>query len=65
MLWRLFENNDGTKITHQLVVLGVLKSGVLHEIHEGILGGHLGVNTVQYTYNFTHVAFFEWCHARL
>ena len=51
----LFENNDGTKITHQLVVLGVLKSGVLHKIHEGILGGHLGVNTVQSTYNFTHM----------
>ena len=44
LLWRLFENNSGSNSIYQLVVLGVLKSEVLCDIHEGILGGHLGVD---------------------
>jgi len=44
LLWGLFENNSGTNSIYQLVVLGVLNSEVLCDIHEGILGGHLGVD---------------------
>ena len=29
---------------YQLVIPGALKSEVLHDIHEGILGGHLGID---------------------
>jgi len=35
---------SGPKFIHQLVVPGVLRSEVLHDIHESILGGHLGVD---------------------
>ena len=44
LLWRLFENNDGTEYIYQLVIPGSLKSEVLCDIHESILGGHLGID---------------------
>ena len=44
LLWRLFENNDGTGCTLQLVIPNSMKSAVLHDVHEGVLGGHLGVD---------------------
>ena len=44
LLWRLFENNDGTEYIYQLVIPSALKSEVLRDIHEGILGGHLGID---------------------
>ena len=43
LLWRLFENNDGTEYIYQLVIPSALKSEVLHDIHEGILGGYLRI----------------------
>ena len=44
LLWRLFENNDNTGCIYQLVIPSSLKTEVLHDIHEGVLGGHLGVD---------------------
>ena len=44
LLWRLFENKDDTGCTYQLVIPSLLKTEVLHDIHEGVLGGHLGVD---------------------
>ena len=44
LLWRLFENNDGPEYIYQLVIPSALKSEVLRDIHEGILGGHLGID---------------------
>ena len=44
LLWRLFENNDGTGCIIQLVVPNSLKIAVLRDVHEGVLGGHLGVH---------------------
>jgi len=44
VLWTLFESNDGSRHTYQLVVPEVLKSEVLHDIHEGVLGSYLGVD---------------------
>ena len=44
LLWRLFENNAGTGCITQLVVPNSLKTAVLHGVHEGVLGGHLGVD---------------------
>jgi len=44
LLWRLFEVNNGIKHTYQVVIPEVLKAEVLHDIDEGILGGHLGVD---------------------
>ena len=44
LLWRLLENNDGTGYIIQLVVPNSLKTAVLRDVHEGILGGHLGVD---------------------
>ena len=44
LLWRVFEDNDGTGCIYQLVIPGILKSGVLLDIHEGILGGNLGID---------------------
>ena len=44
LLWRLFENRDGTECIHQLVVPSSLKTEVLYDVHEGVLGGHLGID---------------------
>ena len=44
LLWRLFENRDGTECIRQLVVPSSLKTEVLHDVHEGVLGGHLGID---------------------
>ena len=44
LLWRLFENNDGTEYIYQLVIPSAWKSEVLRDIHEGILGDHLGID---------------------
>ena len=44
LLWRLFENRDGTGCIYQLVIPSSLKTEVLHDIHEGVLGGHLEVD---------------------
>ena len=44
LLWRLFENTDGTGYIIQLVVPNSLKTAVLRDVHEGVLGGHLGVD---------------------
>ena len=44
LLWRLFENRDGTGCICQLVIPSSLKTEVLQDIHEGVLGGHLGVD---------------------
>ena len=44
LLWRLLENRDGTRCTYQLVIPSSLRTEVLSDIHEGILGGHLGVD---------------------
>ena len=41
LLWRLFENNDGTGCTFQLVIPNSMKTAVLHDVHDGVLGGHL------------------------
>ena len=43
-LWRLFENRDGTGCIYQLVIPNSLKTEVLHDIHEVVLGGNLGVD---------------------
>ena len=40
LLLRLFENKDGTGCIYQLVISSSLKTEVLHDIHEGVLGGH-------------------------
>ena len=37
-------NNDGTGFTFQLVIPNSMKAAVLHDVHEGVLGGHLGVD---------------------
>ena len=39
LLWRLLENRDGTRCTYQLVIPSSLRTEVLSDIHEGILGG--------------------------
>ena len=44
LLWRLFENRDGTGCIYQLVIPSSLKTEVLHDIHEGVLGEHLGLD---------------------
>ena len=44
MLWRLFENNDGTEYIYQLVIPSALKSKILRDTHEGILRGHSGID---------------------
>ena len=44
LLWRLFENRDGTECIRQLVVPSSLKIEVLYDVHKGVLGGHLGID---------------------
>ena len=43
ILWRFFEDMDGLDGVNQLVVPDSLKNEVLSGVHEGIGGGHLGV----------------------
>ena len=44
LLWRLFENNADTGCITQLVVPNSMKTAVLRDVHEGVVGGHLGVD---------------------
>ena len=38
------ENNAGTGCITQLVVPNSLKTALLRDVHEGVSGGHLGVD---------------------
>ena len=42
LLWRIFETEDGSSSTLQLVVPSSLKEDVLNEVHAGVSGAHLG-----------------------
>ena len=42
VMWRLFQNTDGTPEILQLVIPQCLREEVLQELHSGLVGGHLG-----------------------
>ena len=42
VLWRLYENVNGTSTQQQLVVPHCLREEILQDLHAGALGGHLG-----------------------
>ena len=42
VLFRRWENHDGTKSVYQLIVPKSQRRKVLHELHDGVYGGHLG-----------------------
>ncbi len=42
LLWRQYENPRGSLTTLQLVVPPSRREEVLRDMHEGVLGGHLG-----------------------
>ena len=42
ILFRRWENHDGTKSVHQLVVPKSQRRKMLHELHDGVSGGQLG-----------------------
>ena len=44
LLWRCFEHVSGSSSHYQLVVPVVLQKAVLRDLHEGVMGGHLGVD---------------------
>ena len=42
ILFHRWENCDGTKSVYQLIVPKSYRRKVLHELHDGVYGGHLG-----------------------
>ena len=42
VMWRQFQNTDGTPEILQLVIPQCLREEVLQELHSGLVGGHLG-----------------------
>ena len=42
LLWRYFEDSEGRFSHLQLILPSSLRNTVLHELHERVVGGHLG-----------------------